>query len=155
MDDVKKLLAIEEIKKLRPHYCRSLDEKKFEEWRSVFTSDAKILAPEVTDRAMPVGADAIIEWVRNVMEGAATAHHVHGAEITLLNDQEAVGIWAMEDNIFWPVERPNVFEAKRHFRGFGHYHDKYILTPAGWHLSEQLLTRVYMEVDGVGRAVTS
>jgi hypothetical protein len=155
MDNVKKLLAVEEIKKLRPLYCRSLDEKKFEEWRHVFTPDAKILAPEVTDRAMPVGVDAIIEWVRNVMEGAATAHHVHGAEITLLNDHEAVGVWALEDNIFWPTERPNVFGVKRHFRGFGHYHDKYVLTSAGWRLSEQLLTRVYVEMDGKGRAMTS
>lgn len=154
MEDVKKLLAIEEIKKLRPHYCRALDEKKFEEWRSIFTSNAKILAPEVTDRAMPVGADAIIEWVRDVMKGAATAHHAHGAEITLLNDHEAVGIWALEDNIFWPVERPNTFGAKKHFRGFGHYHDKYTLTATGWRISEQLLTRVYVEVDGVGRAIT-
>ena len=155
MGNVTKLLAIEEIKRLRPLYCRALDEKKFEKWRDVFTSDAKILAPEVTDRAMPVGADAIIKWVRDVMAGAATAHHVHGAEITLLSDQEAVGIWALEDNIFWPVERPNVFGAKRHFRGFGHYHDKYILTSTGWRLSEQLLTRVYMEVDEIGRVVTN
>ncbi|KAK3841195.1 MAG: hypothetical protein J3R72DRAFT_445589 [Linnemannia gamsii] len=154
-EDVKKLLAIEEIKKLRPHYCRALDEKRFEEWRSIFTSNAKILALEVTDRAMPVGADAIIEWVRDVMEGAATAHHAHGAEITLLNDHEAVGIWALEDNIFWPVERPNTFGAKRRFRGFGHYHDKYILTATGWRISEQLLTRVFVEVDGVGRAVAN
>ncbi|KAG0048655.1 hypothetical protein BGZ83_006417 [Gryganskiella cystojenkinii] len=150
IDDVKKLLAIEEIKKLRPHYCRALDEKKFEDWLNIFTPNAKILAPEVKDRAMPVGAQNIIDWVRDVMEGAATAHHAHAAEITLVNDHEAVGIWALEDNLFWTVERPNTFGAKHHFRGFGHYHDKYTKTAAGWRISEQLLTRVYTQVDGVG-----
>ena len=35
-------------------------------------------------RIRVAGADVMIEWLRDVMEGAATAHYAHGAEISLL-----------------------------------------------------------------------
>jgi ketosteroid isomerase-like protein len=149
MNDLEKLLAIEEIKQLKARYCRAIDEKHLQEWRNVFSDDAVILAPEVQERPKIVGIEAILEFVGSALEGATRVHHLHAPEIAVANDSEATGIWAMEDNLYWVDGTPNMFGARRHFRGFGHYHEKYRKASAGWRITEMALVRLYMERDGV------
>lgn len=147
MNDVDRLIAIEDIKRVKAHYCRAIDEKKLEEWRDVFCADAVALTSHA-EGGQIVGVDALIEMTRSVLEGAVTVHHIHAPEIDILSDDEAVGIWAMEDRIYWPVERPNFFGAKRQFRGTGFYREKYRRIAAGWRIAQIQLMRQVLERDG-------
>lgn len=149
MNDLEKLLAIEEIKQLKARYCRAIDEKRLAEWRTVFSDDAVILAPEVRERQRIAGIEEILRFVGAALEGATRVHHLHAPEITVVNDTEATGVWAMEDNLYWADDTSNMFGARRHFRGFGHYHEKYRKTSAGWRITEMALVRLYMERDGI------
>jgi len=91
----------------------------------------------------------MIDFTSSVLDGAITVHHLHAPEIQIVGDCDALGIWAMEDNIYWTTGKPNFFGAKHHFRGTGHYHEKYRKTPDGWRIAETRLVRLYSERDGV------
>jgi hypothetical protein len=147
--EIERLMAIEDIRQLKARYCRAIDEDRLHDWRDIFSSDAVILAPEVQERPQIIGIDQILRFVESALAGTTRVHHLHAPEITIVNDEEATGIWAFEDNLYWKSEKPNIFGAKRHFRGFGHYREKYCKTPAGWRITEMALSRVYLECDGV------
>lgn len=149
MTNVEKLLAIEDIKQLKARYCRAIDKKQWQEWRNVFATDAVILMPEGTNPPHVAGIDAIIEMVSTILEGAITVHHLHAPELTIIGETEATGIWAMEDNLYWPTEKPNFFGAKHHYHGTGHYYEKYRKTPDGWRITEMAIPRLYEAADGV------
>jgi hypothetical protein len=148
MELAEKLLAIEEIKQLKARYCRVIDEGRIEEWRGIFVVDAVALGPEVDAQPLIHGVEAMISFAQSALEGVVRNHHIHAPEIELLGDAKARGVWAMEDNLFWPQERPNMFGARRHFRGFGHYHEIYVKTTDGWRISEMQLIRTHVECDG-------
>lgn len=149
MNVLERLEAIEEIKRLKARYCRAVDERRFDEWRDIFVPDAVALAPEIGEDARIIGVEAMIKLSRTMLEGATTVHHLHSPEIELLSADQATGIWAMEDNIYWAGDCQNAFGAERHFRGMGHYREKYGRTANGWRITEMTLTRLYMECDGV------
>lgn len=146
---IERLMAIEDIKQLKARYCRAIDEDRLPDWRDIFTADAVILTPEIQERPRIVGIEQILKFVESALAGTTRVHHLHAPEITIVSDEEATGIWSLEDNLYWKSEMPNMFGAKRHFRGFGHYRERYRKTPAGWRITEMALPRVYMECDGV------
>ncbi|OBK40768.1 DUF4440 domain-containing protein [Mycobacterium sp. 1245111.1] len=65
---------LEAIRQLKARYCRFLDAKDADGWRSVFSDDVVVLA---------------------------TMHHCHTPEITLTSPEIASGIWTMEDWIIF------------------------------------------------------
>ena len=144
MDDVKHLLAIEEIKRLKAKYCRVMDEKDWEQWRDVFTSDAAMLVPEVNEEPVIRGVDAIIAFIRPLLINAVTVHHLHAPEITILSESEATGIWALDDNLRWPAGTSSPY-GWTYLRGAGHYRERYRVTDAGWRIAELALTRIYID----------
>jgi hypothetical protein len=145
MDDLKRLLAIEAIRQLKGRYCRLLDEKKMDEWREVFTPDALMIVPEgIRDPQEIYGAKAIVEFVGGLLQGTVCVHHIHGAEIEILSDNEATGIWAIDDTVLWPSEGPTPFGLKR-IHIAGHYRDKFRRTDEGWRLSESRVTQVPLD----------
>jgi SnoaL-like domain len=144
-----RLAAIEDIKQLKARYCRAIDEDRLSDWREIFSADAVVMTPEAPEQPQIIGIDRIVELAETVLAGTTRVHHLHAPEITIVGDEEATGIWALEDNLYWKSEKTNMFGAKRHFRGFGHYREKYRKTPAGWRITEMALSRVYMERDGV------
>ncbi len=149
MDALETLVALEEIKKLRAKYWRSLDTKQWEEWGSVFTEDCWLLFdggvstgggdpqtnPKVETRK------GMVETVSAMLHQAVTVHQGHFPEIDFISDTEAKGIWPMEDI----VEHENVW-----IHGHGHYHDTYRKVDGKWLISSVHLTRLRMRVTNVG-----
>jgi hypothetical protein len=84
------------------------------------------------------GRDAVVASVRGSIGTAKTAHQVHSPEIAIDGDS-ATAIWAMEDRVVW--------EGGRALTGWGHYHERYVRTAAGWRIAEQKLTRLHMDFD--------
>ena len=144
MTDVERLLAVEEIKKLKARYYRWMDTKQWPGWQDVFTADAVM---DVSEERLPGGAEAtpmitgrdkIISFVSKVLEGVVTVHHGHMPEIEVTSDTTARGIWSMEDKLRWP-------DGKTTMHGYGHYHETYEKVGGKWLIKTLKLTRLRVD----------
>lgn len=76
---------LEELRKLKARYCRFLDTKDVESWRSVFTTDVVVTLDTAVSvggadpmTAPPIeGVDNFVPTVLGGLEGVATMHHCH------------------------------------------------------------------------------
>src|SRR3546814_3386262 len=66
-----------------------------------------------------------MEQIRAAVIDAKSAHQVHTPEITLVNDEEATIIWAMQDRVVWNEGKSPIAGVKS-ITGFGHYHERYV-----------------------------
>ena len=142
---------LEAIRQLKARYCRFLDAKDADGWRSVFTSDVVVLldmavstggADPMTSLAAegPESRDSFVPMVLGGLEKAATMHHCHTPEITLTSPTTATGIWAMEDWI--------IFGDGRELHGAGHYHETYEKQAGTWRIKTLHLTRTIQQITG-------
>jgi hypothetical protein len=147
MTDVEKLLAIEEIKRLKSKYFFGLDHKDWELWRrEVWAPDARLLVPEASRE--DVGIDAIIAYVSQSTADQVSVHHGHMPDIEITSDTTARGIWAMEDRLYRSPGNP-LADGSSYLHGFGHYHETYVRTPVGWRIQSTRLTRLRIELKKV------
>jgi ketosteroid isomerase-like protein len=138
---------LEAIRQLKARYCRFLDAKDAEGWRSVFSDDLVVLLDMAVSTggadpmtAPPVeGVDNFVPMVLASLEGAATMHHCHTPEITLSSPETASGIWAMEDWI--------IFGDGRELHGAGHYRETYEKRDGTWRIKTLHLTRTILKVS--------
>jgi hypothetical protein len=139
---------LEAIRKLKARYCRFLDTKDVESWRSLFATDVVVRLDMAVSTggadpktAPPVeGADTFVPMVMAGLEYAATMHHCHTPEITLTSASTATGIWAMEDWI--------IFGDGRELHGAGHYRETYEKQEGGWRIKSLHLTRTILRISG-------
>jgi hypothetical protein len=142
--DLERLLAIEEIKRLKSKYFYCLDHKDWATWKSdVFAADASLHVPEAREEPF-VGIDTIIGWVSQSAGQQISVHHGHMPDIEICSADFAKGIWAMEDILRLPKDRPSPM-GYTYLHGFGHYHETYVRGPAGWRIKTTRLTRLYVE----------
>ena len=136
MDDaVQRLLDIEEIKQLKARYWRYLDTQDFASWRTVLTDDFHFEA----DTYAGTGADEIVRVISTALAGAKTVHRGHRPEITITGADSATGIWSFDD---WVEHAPDADGNVRGFRGYGHYHERYVRTPDGWKIGHSVVERL-------------
>ena len=125
------------IERLKARYFRLMDTQQWDDLTALFTDDAVV---DSTGEGGPVthGGPAFVEMLRSNIEGVTTAHHGHMPEIVLTGAETAEGIWAMEDQLWWPEGSP-----LRHLHGHGHYHETYRRGPDGeWRISSMRITRL-------------
>ena len=149
MNDIEKLLALEELRNLKARYFRCIDTKSFEELRTVFAEDAvfdfreALYDPvagqrEGVEPTPPVeGLDNIVAAIGEALKVAQSAHHGHMPELELTSDTTAKGIWPMEDY---------VTNGDFAFKGYGHYRETYEKTPDGWRIKTSQITRLKIQV---------
>ena len=133
------LLEINKIMMLKSRYCRYLDQKRWDEWRSLFASD---LFVDVSGSLPPPNetfhdADSWCEFIKSRLTPALTIHHVHNPDIVLLDSEHATGGWALFDHIEYPDRSEN-----RGFDGYGYYEDAYRKVGGEWRFSSFKLTRL-------------
>jgi len=140
MNDLERLLAIEEIKQLKARYFYAYDHKDWVMWRDeVWAPEGRLEVPEANILQEP--REVMIAWVAEQARGQVSVHHGHTPIITLTSDTTATGIWAMEDRIYRSADNPlpgNV----GYIHGFGHYHEQYVKRPDGWRIASTRLTRL-------------
>jgi hypothetical protein len=147
LTDIERLTAIEEIKKLKARYFRSMDTKDWPGLQAVFSDDAELdMRGEAADKskatdALIVGAANIMPFIRNAVLDLVTAHHGHMPEIEITSSAAAKGIWAMEDVLRWP---PGA--AVKTLHGYGHYHETYRKTADGWRIQSSRLSRLRVDI---------
>jgi hypothetical protein len=139
-DDVRRLVAIEEIKQLKARYFRMLDLKDWPGFGRVFAADAVLEVPEAD--MVVQGREAIVTSVSSALVGARTVHHGHMPEIEITGPDTARGTWAMFDYVEW--ERPDADE-RVGLRGYGHYVEEYVREGDAWRIARLHLARLRID----------
>lgn len=138
MNELERLLALEEIRSLKAHYCRTLDSREWDAWGGCFTDDIEFY---MTSEPL-VGVQALLQFGVRYLAGATSVHQVHAPEITFTSDTEASGIWALHDILLWT--EPNMF-GKTSLVGYGTYHERYRRVDGAWRISEVKVSRFHVE----------
>lgn len=128
---------IEEIRRLKARYFRTMDTKEWDEMREVFTDDVTIDTTESGGDVI-TGADAFISFVSDALGDAVTIHHGHMPEIDITSDTTASGVWALNDIIIWPNGM--------RLDGYGHYHETYEKSDGRWRIKSSRLTRLHLDL---------
>jgi SnoaL-like domain len=144
MNELERLLALEEIRALKARYCRAIDTKQWDLLRQLFSPDARFegfgSAPDGAD------VDTFVAGVSARLRDAVSVHHCHMPEIVFLDDERARGVWAMQDHLEWPQplalkEAPEACG----FAGYGHYEEAYRCIDGRWYMQFLRLTRLRID----------
>ena len=132
------LVDIEAIKSLKARYFRAMDSKDWNELSNCFTDDL------VADfRAAPGmlahGRENYMSQLTEILTEASTIHHGHMPEIAMIDENNATGIWAMDDI----VKLPGLS-----VQGWGHYHETYRRELGVWKIARIKLTRLRLLHNG-------
>jgi hypothetical protein len=132
---------LEEIRQLKARYFRLMDTKDWDGLAEVFTEDVVIDVSAEGAGVVRTVAE-YMPFLRSAIESVVTVHHGHMPEIELTSPTTARGIWAMEDELWWPEGSPISY-----VHGYGHYHETYEKTNKGWRIKTLKLTRLHRIVD--------
>lgn len=146
MTDIEKLLALEEIKQLRPRYFRLIDAKKFDELDDLFTEDTifdskdalrdpiKGQYPGFPESPVSVGKKAVIEGIiAGLPEALQSCHMGHVGEFEITSDTTATGIVPLSDRLLLPGVLASA--------GYGYYFDEYEKVDGKWKIKKGTLKR--------------
>jgi hypothetical protein len=139
---IDRLVAIEEIKQLKARYFRFLDLKDDEGFLSQFTSDLHMV--EDVDGNNTVMEVHSRDELKVFLEGLAQAraigfsvHNGHSPEIEIVDDRNAIGVWAMSDYIRMPGIN---------MIGYGYYHERYRKGEDGvWRICSSRCERLHVD----------
>lgn len=135
-----RLLALEDIRRVKHRYLRCVDLKLWDEIAGTFTADATAsygttaMGGEKIDLA---GRDAIIEFLRaNMGPEIISVHHASQPEITVHGDT-AAGTWCFQDTIIATGYRIAI-------HGAAFYEDRYARESDGqWRIAHTGYQRTY------------
>jgi len=135
---------IESIKQLKARYCRFLDTKQWEHFRTVFAPDVRFdgfgFVPSGSD------VDTFVQGIATRHKDSVTIHQCHMPEITFTDPDKARVIWAMIDYCKWPAGyTPSEALGARGFYGYGHYEEEYRRIDREWKISFLRLTRLCID----------
>lgn len=136
------LLEIEQIKRLKARYFRCVDTKDWSGLAALFTADATMFFPESQSEA--VSAADGIAFIISALTVGTSVHHGHMAEIELLSETTARGVWAMEDQLFWDDGAIGSLGLAR-LRGYGHYDEVYRKVDGAWRIQSFRLSRLWSQ----------
>ena len=143
MTEAERLSAIEAIKQAKAWYFYGLDHRDWAIWRErAWAPDGRLEVPEVGMVVEPL--EQVIEWVAASTGDQVSVHHGHMPIIDFVSDDEAKVIWAMEDRLYRKPHEP-LHDGSTYLHGFGHYHETYVRTPAGWRIKSSRLTRLRVQ----------
>lgn len=136
---VERLLAVEDIRLLKARRLRALDAKDWEAYAALHAEDH--VSDSYGGKVMRGNAENV-RHLSALMQGVTTIHQVQSHEIVLMNADEASGIWAMEDRLFWNQKGvPHILH------GWGHYHERYRREDGVWRFCYRRLDRARVEVS--------
>jgi hypothetical protein len=131
--------ALEELRRLKYRYLRTLDLKQWDEF-------ADTLAPDVAASYGPKlrfdGRAAVVDFMRNWLTPAIiTVHHVHHPELEVDGDR-ATGTWYLDDKVI-------ILEHRMLLTGAAFYEDEYTRTDGVWRIARTGYIRSYEAVQSL------
>lgn len=143
-DTAAALTEIEALKQLKARYCRYLDTKDWDGWRSLFADDLHSDTTRAGGKVI-TGADEFVAFTRKSLRDRATVHQVHAPEIELTSPTTARAVWALEDVVRLG---PGI-----NLRGYGHYRETYQKVDESWLITSSTLTRLREDIFNVAVSV--
>jgi len=151
MNDLDRLVAIEQIKQLRAKYFRGLDSGDAELVKSILAEDCVLdyrgcCTDPATGKDFIPGMNIVLEgrdsWRSDGMSalGIVSVHQGHTCEIAFTSDTTANGIWSMTDRLYFPAG--SEFSL---MTGYGHYLETYEKIGDDWKLKTTHITRIRVE----------
>jgi SnoaL-like domain len=151
MNDVERLCAIEEIKRLKARYFRGVDTSDAALVRSILADDCVLdyrgcCTDPATGRdflpAMNVVLRGSASWSSDGLSkaGIVSVHHGHDVDIELTGDTTARATWSMTDRLFIPTGAPF-----SRMTGYGYYHETYERIDGTWKIKTLEITRIRVE----------
>ncbi len=141
IDDLtpERLVELERIKRLKYAYLRCIDQKSYDELRSLLTDDATAAYGGGTHTYD--GADAIVAFIAGAMAAPSvhSSHRCTHPEITFLTETEAEGRWALLDTVI-----DTRFDIT--IQGAAFYEDRYRKVDGAWRISHTGYKRSYEEI---------
>jgi hypothetical protein len=137
MSDVERLVALEEIKRLKAMRDYCVDNKDWDNYETLHAPDATsqaegVAQPWTSLKQMRADISARLHGVR-------TVHHSHTPNITFESRDRAKGIWAMEDMLFWKQG-----DEDHWLHGYGYYHETYERLDGRWVFKTRRLERLHV-----------
>ncbi|GAA5112135.1 nuclear transport factor 2 family protein [Haloechinothrix salitolerans] len=132
------LTALEDIRRLKYRYARSLDLKRWDEFADVFTEDATAdYGTRATSEPLSLrGRDQIVSYMRDALGGnIITVHFCAQPEIEIDGDT-ADGTWCFEDTVIVPDHRVMI-------KGSAYYEDRYRREDGVWRIAHIGYQRTY------------
>lgn len=146
--NIEALTDIESIKQLKYHYLRLLDLKKWQEMKSLFTTD--VVSSYADGQHAYEGVDAVVGFLDKALSDPriVTKHQVHHPEIRLAEDgMKATATWYLTDTVINRVgEHEGNPVPEFTLSGTAFYHDEYVKQNGSWKISRIGYERVYEEV---------
>lgn len=140
------LLELEAIKRLKAKYFRVLDTKDWAQMRECLHKDC--VARYDGGKYSFDGCDRIIAFFSQYLDAPTkiTLHQAHHAEIDLIDETRATGIWYLQDMV---IDMDN----NTTLRGAGFYSDEYVKVDGKWQIKVTGYERTFEEVEQRSAAV--
>ena len=153
MNDVERLVAIEEIKMVKARYFRGVDTNDADLVRGILAEDCVLdymgcCTDPVTGRdylpAMNMVMRGKASWSSAGLAaaGIVSTHHGHNCEVTLTGGATASAIWSMTDRLFMPAGA-----AFSVMIGYGYYHETYERVDGIWKIKTLRIQRIRVEAS--------
>jgi len=135
--DVERLVALEDIKKLKHTYFASVDGKDWKGLRAVFSDDAfvDLGLPGPNNTKAPTTADGFVATITGMsVPGMTMKHHGHNYLINFTSPTEAEGSWDFEAWV-WMASADGKSPPPPGMHTWGTYKEKYRKTKDGWQIA--------------------
>ncbi len=139
------LESLEEIRRLKYRYFRSLDLKLWDEFADTFTTDAvgRYGTKVYGELDALEGRDAIVGFMSEKLGNAIITIHVASHPDIDIDGDTATGSWGFEDTVIVP-------DFKVMIRGAGYYSDRYRRDTDGrWRIAETSYQRIYEAMESL------
>ncbi|MET0241431.1 MAG: nuclear transport factor 2 family protein [Sphingobium sp.] len=152
MTEIERLAAIEAIRQVKARYFRGVDTSDGDLVRSILHADCELdyrgcCTDPATGRdfipAMNVVLKGRSSWTSDAFKKAkiVPVHQGHDADIEIVDESHATGIWTMTDRLHFPPGGP--FGV---MTGYGWYHETYEKVDGAWKLKTTRIVRQRVEV---------
>ena len=140
MTDVERLVELQAIYHVKGSRDHAVDQKDWVTYAELHPDD--YVAMSISSEPI-VGGRAAAQALSTLLANVTTVHHCHTPVIDFTDRDNAKGVWAMEDNLFWIRNGE-----KQWMRGFGFYRETYVRGHDGqWRFSYRKLDRTHAETS--------
>jgi hypothetical protein len=137
---VEMLVELQAMYGLKARRDHAVDQKDWATYAELHTDD--YVAMSISSEPF-IGGKAAAEALSVQMANVTTVHHSHTPVIDFQVRDNAIGVWAMEDNLFWMRNGK-----KQWLRGFGYCHETcFCAEDRRWRFSYRKLERTHAETS--------
>jgi hypothetical protein len=144
---LEQLLELEQIRRVKYAYLRTLDCKQWDDLAALLTDD--VTSSYSDGKHSFIGKAAVMDFLKEAMSSLKiiTKHHCHHPEIDFVSPSEATGIWYLTDLVINPGDHTTTPPTPAiTLEGTGFYEDRYRKVNGVWKISHTGYQRVYREI---------